>query len=105
MITPFEIVIGVAIIMFLLGIFLAEEVKGSVSLKIGDDWRLLIRHAWSVRLVAIAAILSGCEVVLPIVGYKLPVPDVWLAVINFVVVASAFIARFIVQEKLDEPGS
>ena len=41
------------------------------------DWRLLLRRAWSVRLMALAAFLTGCEAVLSTVGADwLPLP-VW----------------------------
>ena len=34
-------------------------------MKLVSDWRHVLRNAWSVRLIVLAALLSGLEVVLP----------------------------------------
>lgn len=65
-----------------------------------ENWRAILRHAWSVRFVFIAAILSGAEVGLPLVVDRLPFDPWWLALMSFGVVCAAFIARFVAQEKL-----
>ncbi|WP_184117430.1 hypothetical protein [Aminobacter sp. DSM 101952] len=38
------------------------------------NWRAVLRQAWSVRLMLLAALLSGIEVMLPLVGGLLPIP-------------------------------
>lgn len=99
--TPFQIVIVSGLIMFVLGVFLGNEIRASLSIKLADDWRIVARYAWSVRLIAVAAVLSGLEVMLPIIGYRLPVSNIGLAILNFIIVAAALIARFVAQEKID----
>lgn len=67
-------------------------------LRLRDDWKAILLRAWSVRLIAVAVVLSGAEAILPIVGYKLPLTDLWLAVLTFVVVTGAMIARIVAQQ-------
>jgi hypothetical protein len=68
-------------------------------MRLHADWRHILLHAWSVRLIAIAAFLSGIEVILPIIGYALPVSPFVLAAISFLVVSGALVSRVLVQEK------
>lgn len=71
-----------------------------MTLKIVDNWRAVLKHAWSVRLLLVAAVLSGMEVALPLLNGLLPVPPLVFAAFSGLCVCGAFIARFIVQEKL-----
>jgi len=71
-----------------------------------DNAWLVFKHAWSVRLLAVAGLLSGLEVALPLLNGILPIPPISFAAMSGVCVCGAFIARFVVQEKLsgkDEP--
>ena len=69
------------------------------------DWRRLIRRAWSVRLILLAGLLTGCEAVLSAMGTEwLPVP-VWARmVILFGVLGAAFVARLLAQKDDDGQG-
>lgn len=60
-----------------------------------SNWRVIIRRAWSVRLMAIAFILTMLEVMLPFFGGEFP-PRVF-AILSGLAVAGAFIARLIAQ--------
>lgn len=67
------------------------------------NWRLVLRHAWSVRLMIIAALLSGAEVTIQVViafGVATPIPSSVLAGFAGLTTIAAFIARFVAQEKL-----
>lgn len=70
-------------------------------MKLLDEWRWVWRRAWSVRLIAIAAILSGLEVMLSVLSayqVSLPItPGIFAAVSGLVTVA-ALIARFVAQD-------
>lgn len=68
-------------------------------MKFRDDWPKILKHAWSVRLIAIAAVLSGAEIALPIVGDYLPISKLLLSLLVFLVVAAALVARVVVQEE------
>lgn len=64
-----------------------------------SDWKRLLRHAWSVRLMLLAAILSGIEVALPFFDSALP-RGVFAAV-SALVVAAAFVARLVAQKSME----
>ena len=63
------------------------------------QWRAILKRAWSIRLMAVAGVLSGAEAVLPMFGDL--IPRGWFAVLNFAVVAAALVARIVAQETLD----
>lgn len=65
-------------------------------MKLIDDWRRVLRRAWSARLMLLAALLSGVEIILPF--YSDAVPPRTFAALSFLAVAGAFIARFIAQQ-------
>jgi hypothetical protein len=69
-------------------------------MKLAEDWRIVLSHAWSIRLIVIAGVLSGMEAALPLFGDLLPIPPRVLAGGTFVVVATAFVARLVAQEKV-----
>lgn len=69
-------------------------------MKLIDNWRAVLKHAWSVRLLLIAGVLSGLEVALPLLNGVLPIPPLTFATLSGLCVFGAFIARFVVQEKL-----
>jgi hypothetical protein len=67
-----------------------------------DDWHWVAKKAWSVRLIALAALLSGAEVAIQVAiafEIKPPVPaGVFAALAGLVTVAAAF-ARFCAQQR------
>ena len=64
------------------------------------DWKRLLRKAWSVRLMVLAAVLSGVEVALPF--FSSTVPPGAFAAASFVVVAAAFAARLVAQKSMEQ---
>lgn len=64
------------------------------------NWRAVLRYGWSVRLIALAGILTGLEAILPLIPELLPVPQGWFASLTFLVVMGALVARFIAQQKV-----
>lgn len=67
-------------------------------MKLVHDWRRVLLRAWSVRLIALVAILNGFEAALNLAGGSLPVPAPLLFAVSFVVTISAMVARLIAQE-------
>lgn len=67
-------------------------------MKLLHNWRRVLRDAWSSRLIILAAILSGTEVVLPL--FAAAVPTGVFAIASFVVTAAALVARLVAQPSL-----
>ena len=65
------------------------------KIRLYPNWKQIIRKAWSVRFMMMAAILSACEVVLPL--YEDTVPKNLFASLSFFFVSAAFIARIVAQ--------
>lgn len=66
------------------------------------NWRAVLRYAWSVRLMVIAAVLSGLEVALPFLDGVIDVRPGVLALASGLVTAAALIARILAQSNLPE---
>lgn len=64
------------------------------------DWKIVARKAWSVRLMVLASILSGCEAVLPYAEFMLPRGS--FALLSFVIVTLALLARFVAQRDIQD---
>ncbi len=62
------------------------------------NWRRVLKHAWSVRLMILAALLSGGEAALPLLD--LPIPAGLFAILTLLVTVAACVARFVAQRSL-----
>ena len=71
-----------------------------LGFRIKPNWRSLLSRAWSIKFMALAAILSGGEAVVAMVGQYLPVSNKWLALITFLLVAAACASRLVAQKNL-----
>ena len=67
-----------------------------------DEWRTIVRKAWSVRLIIVAAILSGIEAVLPM--FETSFPQGVFAAASGVVTACALLARVLAQKDVSDGG-
>lgn len=70
-------------------------------MKLGSKWRSVLMKAWSVRLMILAAVLSGLEAAVTLAGNFLDLPKGLFALLAFFATCAAFIARFIVQKDMD----
>ncbi|QYA12117.1 hypothetical protein [Rhizobium sp. AB2/73] len=68
--------------------------------KLVPDWGRVLRRAWSIRLIVVAGILSGCEVALPIIDQFVSIPRGTFAALTGLVTCGALISRLVVQENL-----
>lgn len=69
------------------------------------NWRDVLRHAWSVRMLAlalVAALFTGVEQALPLLQGALLLPPLAWAAITVVLVGAGFLARLLFQEELSE---
>lgn len=64
------------------------------------DWKLILRKAWSVRLIVLAALFSGAEVVVPL--FYDAMPRNTFALLSGITTAAALIARVIMQKDVPE---
>lgn len=63
-----------------------------------DNWRDLIRRAWSVKFMVLAFLLTMAEVMLPF--FSDAVPPRTFALLSGLAVAGAFVSRLIAQKDL-----
>lgn len=64
------------------------------------NWRAILRKAWSVRLIALAGLLSGLEAALPFVDERIPRGA--FALLSLLVTAGAFMARLVAQQGVSD---
>lgn len=68
-------------------------------MKLVADWRRVLKRAWSIRLMILAGILSGLEVIFSLsdIADHLDWPQGIFAALSSLTTAAAFVARSIVQ--------
>lgn len=69
-------------------------------MKLVWNWRAVLRHAWSIRLLIAAGILSGVEAALPFVDAAADIPRGIFAVLSFLATGGAFVARLLAQQSV-----
>ena len=65
-------------------------------MKLHDNWKDILRRAWSIRLILLAGLLSGCEVILPL--FIDAMPRNVFAILSLLAVSGAFVARLVAQK-------
>lgn len=68
-------------------------------------WRRVLKHAWSIRLMLLAGLLSGLEVALPLIDGLFDIPQGVFAALSGLTVAAAFVARIVAQPATIPPES
>lgn len=68
-------------------------------MKLYDNWRGILKKAWSIRLMVLAGVLSAVEVILPLFADSIPRGT--FAALSGVTVAGAFVARLIAQQDIE----
>lgn len=73
-------------------------------MKLVSDWRRVLKRAWSIRLLVLAGILSGLEVIfsLPDIADRLDWPQGIFAALSGLTTAAAFVARLVAQGNVNE---
>lgn len=64
-----------------------------------SNWRQVLRYAWSIRLMLLAALLSGFEVALP---FFTDIPTGIFAALSALTTAAAFVARLVAQKGVSD---
>lgn len=65
------------------------------------NWRAVLKHAWSVKIMLLAMLLDVFAAVAPFLS--LPIHPALLAAAGAVATGGAFIARFVAQKPLAQP--
>ena len=60
-------------------------------MRLKPDWKAILMKAWSIRLAALAAVLTGAEVVVPLFADS--VPRNLFALLSFITVVAAMVDR------------
>lgn len=68
-------------------------------MRLYDNWRQILKRAWSIRLMLLAGLLTGCEVILPLFADVFP--RNLFAILSFIAVAGALVARIVAQKGLE----
>jgi hypothetical protein len=63
-----------------------------------DNWRCLLKKAWSVKFMVLAFVLTMAEVMLPFFSDE--VPPRTFALLSGLAVAGAFVSRLVAQKDL-----
>ena len=66
------------------------------------EWRRVLRHAWSIRLILIAAGLDGLSTALSTDPYLLPLPAGLVSLAAGLASSAALASRFIAQKDLSK---
>lgn len=71
-------------------------------MRLVQDWKRVLRKAWSVRLNLLAVALTGATAALP--AFMGVVPPMWLLALCTIVPLAAAVARLVAQENMrDDP--
>ena len=69
-------------------------------MKLAPDWKLVLRKAWSIRLMLLAGILTGCEAILPL--YQEAIPRGLFAILSMIAIVGGFVARLLAQKDMGD---
>ena len=73
--------------------------KGRDVMTLYSNWKQILKKAWSIRLAAIAGLLSAAETLLPL--YATSFPRGMFAALSVVVIVGAMFARLAAQKGID----
>lgn len=73
-------------------------------MKLIDDWKTIVKKAWSVRLLLLAGLMSGIEVMVQVLEPSLSadLPKGLFASISGLVTAAALVARVLAQNGVSD---
>ena len=69
-------------------------------MKLIEDWKRVLRRAWSIRLIVLAGVLSGLEFGLPFLDGFVTIPRGLFAVLTTAATVGACIARLVAQRSV-----
>lgn len=66
------------------------------------NWWQVLKRAWSIRWIVVAGLLSGLEVILPIIDSYSNIPRGLFAALSGFATCGALISRLLVQKGADD---
>lgn len=78
--------------------------RASIERRLVRDWRWVLRHSWSVRLLGLAFLFSGVETAMPFLQGVLPIPQWLFGALAGVATGGAFVARLVAQKQMKVEG-
>lgn len=73
---------------------------------LNQDWKRILKKAWSIRLIILAGLFSGLEVAYPLVEAFIPAAHRGLfAAVAFVATAGAFVTRLLAQANIPQKAN
>lgn len=76
-----------------------SRLRAAIERRLVRDWRKVLRHSWSVRLLGLAFVFSAAEVTLPYLQSVLPLSPGWFGVLSGLATGAAFVARLLAQKQ------
>lgn len=70
-----------------------------MSIQFHDDWKVLLKHAWSIRFMALASIFSTAEAMLPL--FTDTIPRNILTVLTLISIAGGMWSRLVIQKAIN----
>ena len=68
-------------------------------MKLYDNWKDIVKKAWSIKFIILAAVLSASEVILPLFFDYFDRGT--FAILSFIAVSGAFISRLVAQKDIE----
>jgi hypothetical protein len=65
-------------------------------MKLYHNWKTILKKAWSIRLMVLAGLLTGCEAILPL--YQEAIPRGVFSVLSMVAITGGLISRIVAQK-------
>lgn len=66
---------------------------------LAPNWKRILKKAWSIRLMLLAGVLTGCEAILPLFVDVLPRGI--FAVLSMVAITGGLVARVVAQKGMN----
>ncbi|GJE42973.1 hypothetical protein [Methylobacterium soli] len=80
------------------------QAAAAFRLSLYSNWLTIIRHAWSIRFMALSIAFSALEVAFPYLDSVIPVSRGTFGLLSALCTAAAAISRLVAQRKLPEGG-
>jgi hypothetical protein len=78
-----------------------SRLRTAIERRLVRNWRKVLRHSWSVRLLGLAFAFSAAEVALPYLQSVLPLSAGWFGAVSGLATGAAFVARLLAQKQFD----